>query len=200
MKTKEEECYNPKCDERGYCNCKSLNPPTKEEKIKRGCGKEISHNLKNEIITCGKSLSYYGKLPNGREAHFLFKLCSKCQAELKGFQEGKAIAEQKYNELRVDRDKWMIKFAKQKEEFEKMRKEYEEDIIKSDKKDFEINKLKKAKQQTLKGYVKIKDVLKLVKKYGDNVNYEHNGFVYKMKDIIWFKDMEQKLKELGEKE
>ena len=33
------------------------------------------------------------------------------------YQEGFQKAKEQYNELRIDRDKWMIKFAKQKEQF-----------------------------------------------------------------------------------
>jgi hypothetical protein len=43
----------------------------------------------------------------------------------------------------------------------------------------------------------IEDIFKLIKRYGDEVNYEHNGFVYKMKDIIWFQDMISKMKILS---
>ena len=54
--------------------------------LREGCGKEINHNIKNVIVTCGNSISYDGKLPNGIKARFLFRLCPTCQAHLSQYK------------------------------------------------------------------------------------------------------------------
>ena len=57
-----------------------------EIKLEKGCGKVINHNIFDEIIICGNSLSYSGNLPNGNKATFLFELCPECKGKLKGYK------------------------------------------------------------------------------------------------------------------